>query len=174
MTTLKDYYIKAVFILMEYLNYHNIEIPDIFGSEISFYSEINSFETLNELSVWIRNKVKKIFEYLFNTKMHIYSRAVYKSVKYIKQNYSDKKLCLKILSDFTGLNRSHLSFMFSKEVGISFKDYLIKYRINRAKEYLRNTNYKIYEICEKVGYGNVEHFSRIFKKITGFSPKKFK
>jgi YesN/AraC family two-component response regulator len=171
---LKNHYLMAVFPVLEHLNAHNINISEIFETEVFFFNEINSFETHDELSEWIQDKFSRIFEYLINSNIRVYSRAVYKAVKYIKQNYHDAGLSLKKISKYTGLNSSHFSYLFSKEVGMSFKEYLIYIRMSRAKKLLKETNLKIYEICEKTGYRNTEHFSRAFKKFTGFCPRIYK
>jgi YesN/AraC family two-component response regulator len=57
-----------------------------------------------------------------------------------------------------------------QETALHFADYLNYYRILRAKELLESTNLKVYEIAERVGYNNVEHFTRVFKKLVGSSP----
>lgn len=57
---------------------------------------------------------------------------------------------------------------------MSFLDYLNKVRIEKAKELLANTDLKVWEIAEKVGYKNPKHFARIFKDITGLTPNEYR
>jgi two-component system response regulator YesN len=63
--------------------------------------------------------------------------------------------------------------IFKTEVGKTFNECLIDYRIERAKELLKDSRYKIYEVSGKVGYKDVKYFSQIFKKITGMSPSEY-
>jgi YesN/AraC family two-component response regulator len=79
-----------------------------------------------------------------------------------------------MVSKFVELSESHFSTTFTKEVGETFTDYLTKLRLEKAKELITTTNMKLYEVCERVGYTNAEHFSRIFKKTVGCSPKDYK
>jgi YesN/AraC family two-component response regulator len=65
----------------------------------------------------------------------------------------------------------HLSTLFTKEVGISFKSYLVKYRIKKAIEILEEKDMPLFQVAEIVGYKDYAQFSKMFKKVTGKSPK---
>ncbi|MFH5183893.1 helix-turn-helix transcriptional regulator [Paenibacillus sp. TAB 01] len=78
-----------------------------------------------------------------------------------------------MLAHWVGVSESHLSKMFVKEAGEKFIDYLTRIRIQKAKE-LMGTGMKLYEISERVGYPNPEHFSRVFKKEAGLSPAQYR
>lgn len=92
---------------------------------------------------------------------------------YLKKNYHEN-ISLKYLSKKFSYNDTYLSHLISKELGITFVEYLNNLRVERAKELLSTTNLKIYEISTSVGFQSVEHFSRSFKKISGQSPKQFR
>ena len=64
--------------------------------------------------------------------------------------------------------------LFKKELGVNLTNYIMNYRIEKAKELLRSTNLRSYEIAEKVGFLDESYFSRTFKKVTGQSPNSFK
>ena len=64
--------------------------------------------------------------------------------------------------------------LFSKTKGISFNKYLIKVRMEKAKELLKFTNEKIVTIAMQCGYKEVYYFSHSFKKYSGMSPKEFR
>ena len=168
-----DDYLRFIFILINYLNEINEEIEDIFEANISFHEEITKFETFEEIEEWIKKISGQIFRYLNEKRSFIYSRAIVKSIKYIKNNYCNKELDLKTVSEYVELSPSYFSRLFSKETGENYTDYLTKVRISEAKRLFNETNMKVYEVCFKVGYDNVEHFSRTFKKITGISPNSY-
>lgn len=89
--------------------------------------------------------------------------------EYIKKNYQ-KCIRMKDLSSVTNIPVSRLSILFKEAYGITFTDYLIQYRMNKAKEYMEVGTYQMKEIASMVGYDDYTQFSKMFKKVTGFSP----
>jgi two-component system response regulator YesN len=79
-----------------------------------------------------------------------------------------------VVSNYVSLNYSYFSTIFKKHIEMNFLDYLNKIRIEKAKEYLKRVDYKIYEIAEEVGYKNPKHFSKIFKKIEKITPIEYR
>ncbi|WP_314586004.1 response regulator [Paenibacillus terrigena] len=72
------------------------------------------------------------------------------------------------------INPNYLSQLFKKEVGETFTSYMTRLRITSACGLLENTNLRITEIAEKVGYQDYFYFTRMFKKITGHTPTQFR
>lgn len=103
-----------------------------------------------------------------------YSRTVKYVLDYVEKHYDDSNLSLAFLAELLQVNTAYLGRVFKKEYQCSFNDYLNLYRIEKAKELLRNTTYKGMEICEMVGFVNYNYFYIIFKKITGKSPSEYR
>jgi two-component system response regulator YesN len=72
------------------------------------------------------------------------------------------------------LSPCHFSAVFSQETGKTFKEYLTEIRIKKAKELLRTTTLKAFEICYQIGYNDPHYFSHVFRKNTGLTPKEFR
>lgn len=81
---------------------------------------------------------------------------------------------LKQLSELMGYSPNHLSGLFKKQYGMTFQDYLIHTRIEKAKRLILTTDLKNYEIAERIGFGDVSYFGTRFKKLVGMSPKQYK
>ena len=101
------------------------------------------------------------------------TRLIDKIKKYIHQHYCEN-LQLSDLSERFNFSVGYLSTLFSRETGMTFKEYITMLWIERAKQEMINSDKCIYEICEQLGYNNLEHFSRIFKKIVRCSPSVYR
>jgi two-component system response regulator YesN len=102
------------------------------------------------------------------------SRIVVLAKRAIRERFADPEFSLEAASLRAGVSKNHLSFEFSRETGETFTHYLSRIRIDEAKRLLATTHLLVYQVGERVGYPNVEHFSRMFKKLVGVSPARFK
>ncbi|PEE73423.1 hypothetical protein COM81_28730 [Priestia megaterium] len=94
-------------------------------------------------------------------------------VRYINNHYMDL-LTLHSLSKQFHISPYYLSRIYKKGTGFSFVEYLNQVRINEAQKLLKTTSLSVTSIAEKVGYENPTHFGRVFKKVTGISPLKYR
>nr|MDA3809663.1 helix-turn-helix domain-containing protein [Spirochaetaceae bacterium] len=94
------------------------------------------------------------------------SHIIQKSISYIEQNYN-KNISLSNLASNVEVSRNYLSFLFKQELGLNFSYYLTETRIKKAKKILEETNKKIYEVAELVGFDSPYYFSKVFKETTG-------
>ena len=73
------------------------------------------------------------------------------------------------------ISRSHLSHLFKTEVGCSFPQYLVKYRVNKAIELINSENeLNLSEVAQLVGYQDYSQFCKMFKKYIGQTPNHYK
>lgn len=93
--------------------------------------------------------------------------------KYIHEHYAED-ITLKTLTNQFFLHPNYLSKLFNEKTGENFIEYLTKVRFENAKKLLEETNLKIYDISQMVGYKSPKYFSRIFKEIYGMTPKEFR
>jgi two-component system, response regulator YesN len=101
------------------------------------------------------------------------SFIVKSALKYIEQHYAEK-LTLTEVAEQTYVSQWYLSKLLNKFTDESFSDLLNRTRINRAKKLLQDPSLKIHEISDLLGFNDVTHFSRIFKKMELMSPNEFR
>lgn len=93
--------------------------------------------------------------------------------EYISKHYMEN-IKLGDIALVIHISPSYLSRRFKKETGTSFIEYLVRYRINKAKELLKDENIICKEAAISVGYYDYAQFSKMFKKYTGYSPIKWR
>jgi len=101
------------------------------------------------------------------------NRLIEAAKDFIAGHY-DRTITLDDVAQHVHLNASYLSYLFKEMTGRKYIDYLTELRMNKARELLAETNWKIYEVGEMVGYENPRYFTLLFKKITGQSPQEYR
>ncbi|MCZ8515430.1 DNA-binding response regulator [Paenibacillus filicis] len=99
---------------------------------------------------------------------------VRKALAFIHDRLSDPELSMQQAAAETGMSISYFSRSFKEEMGISFTEYVIRRRMEHAKELLLEAGSKTYEIAWAVGYMDYPHFAKSFKKWYGLSPTEYK
>lgn len=102
----------------------------------------------------------------------IYS-TVHKIIRYIRNNYHEKLTLSSIANKFF-VSPYYLSRMFKQVTGLTLIEYINNTRVKAAQTLLLETNYSVSEIAEQVGYESQTHFGRMFKRIAGVSPMKYR
>jgi two-component system response regulator YesN len=97
-----------------------------------------------------------------------------KAKNYVRSHYDSPALCTRQMADIVGLSPNYFSNVFKQYAGTPFTKYLTGYRIDRAGELLRTTDYSVVEIARRVGYDNANYFSAVFHRVTGLAPLAFK
>lgn len=93
-----------------------------------------------------------------------------KVLRYIAENL-DKKITLQSAADYIYKNSSYLSRLFKQHIGMSFTDYLIRQRIEKATRLLADLSLSAEEISEQIGIDNVSYFYQFYKRETGKTPR---
>jgi YesN/AraC family two-component response regulator len=93
--------------------------------------------------------------------------------EFLRDNYQ-KDIKLQEIADRFFLSREYISRRFKQETQETLTDYLMKIRVEKAKELLGNPTIKIYQVAEAVGYQNDKYFIKVFKKMEGITPKEYR
>lgn len=90
----------------------------------------------------------------------------------IDQEYATATL--EMISSMIHMSPAYTSNLFSSTRGITIRDSIIAKRIEQAKELLKQSNMKLYEIAAAVGYSDPKYFSQLFRKVTGQTPNQYR
>jgi two-component system response regulator YesN len=102
-------------------------------------------------------------------------QAVIQQAKaYLEAHSANPDLSLHEIAAYVNFSPSYFSSVFSREVGETFKDYLTRIRLEKAKKLLRTTDLKCYQVAYACGYNDPHYFSVIFRKYTGLTPQKYR
>lgn len=133
----------------------------------------NKCGSLEEVFTYLSQCIANSLDQMIEDKKYADTKPIRLAKKYIQQNYM-KAITLEEVSSYVGFNASYFSTLFKKESGSNFLEYLSETRMNQAKELLKETNLNIAVICEQVGYNDLKHFTKSFKKNTGIKPNEYR
>lgn len=117
---------------------------------------------------------KESLRYLF---YYLYDKLVEEcqtpSLRYLQDNY-DKPINIVQLANMEGYNTSYYTHWFKRKVGYTPSEYLRITRMEKAKEILATTHYRLLDVAFQVGYTNSSSFIRAFKTVTGMTPREYR
>ncbi|RAV19670.1 response regulator [Paenibacillus contaminans] len=134
---------------------------------------ILSYDTLSDLLKFLEGKLTKMAGQIaaFNKES---PHSVIRSVDQYLEDHYQEEITLVSLSKALHINHSYLCRLIKKETGINFRDMLWRIRIEKAKQLLANSFMKTTNIAYEVGFKDSSHFSQLFKRMTGMSPKDYR
>ncbi len=126
-------------------------VTKFFGLFLNEFSAIEPIEKKND-TLKIKN-IEKVLDLIY----HSYS----------------EKITVDLAAEIAGYGKSNFCKIFKNTTGFSFHQYLNRYRIERSKFFLKHSDMSVFEIAETVGFNDSKTYCRVFKEITGATPKEF-
>lgn len=147
-------------------------MSEIFSSYSDGYRSIYRFTNVEQIAEWMTIFRDGLCEVL-KSKRKTYKAHVITNVQKYINNHVSEKLTLNEVAGVFGLSPNYLSILFKKNCGTGFSEYIAQAKINRAKALLMEQDMKIYEAADQLGFESAFYFSKVFKKVTGLSPREF-
>lgn len=142
--------------------------------EILELLDMFSYQTIDEymemVREWVRNFDELVGSDVDEQKTNM---KMQKAIEYIKENYATD-LNMAVVSNYISMNYSLFSFTFKQYTGTNFVNFLKNIRVGEAKKLLTETDMKVNEISQAVGYDHEKHFMKTFKSITGLTPTQYR
>ncbi|NOU87894.1 helix-turn-helix domain-containing protein [Paenibacillus sp. LMG 31460] len=148
------------------------EGPTLFEENV--YQTVNGFKTMEHVVQWLKKVMfPTIITHIRHLRSERNSLIADKVLRYIHEHY-DEDLSQPFLAEMVMMPVSHFSSIFKQEVGVTFTDYVIAFRIDKAKELLAQTDLKVTDIADRLRYNNSQNFIRAFKRLTGVTPGEYR
>jgi len=151
----------------------NLTFEKIIGSNTTALEKLIKIAKILDLRRWMRNIFYAIQEAQDKGEENGRNDKIVTEIKKrIENNYAN----LYVLGDVTDnlqISASHANFIFKSRTGMTIFDYLVRTKMEAAKEMLKDPFIRVYEVASKVGYENSSYFISVFKSHTGMTPKQF-
>lgn len=134
--------------------------------------EVYSFRHFSDIIKMIEYYLSLVIN-IFEQEQTVSNYAIYQVEQYIRMHYSED-LTLNTLADLVYLNPNYLSNIFAQVTGCTLNKYIKQIRMEKAQELLLNTNMKVTDISQAVGYTNTSYFCKSFQKLFGTTPERFR
>jgi len=145
----------------------------IFAMNYEFFQEIEGIHTVDALTYWLSQVMNRFTDTVFSFASAKHVDMLYRAVLYMKENFM-RKLTLEDVAGHVYLSSTYLSRIFKEETGYNYNTYLNMIRIEESKRLLLDNTIDLVEISGLVGYEDQSYFSKVFKKLVGVSPGKFR
>lgn len=151
-----------------------VDIDNIFGFNQNIFAEFYSLNSVDEVRNWFKDISIRIMQHIVKDRHDTSTLLVEKAKKYAEENYNEADITINKVCDHLHISPTYFSFIFKRETKTTFINYLTQIRMDAAKELLRSTSLKAFEIAEKIGYSEPNYFSYSFKKKFGLSPSEYR
>lgn len=151
----------------------NVQSEDWDSKEAEVQEQVLKKETMSDLRHLVASYLTEVCTCVQEKRNGKSSNVIERIYALIEERYPEN-LTVADIAEGVFLSPTYVSILFKQETGETVYEYLTKIRIEKAKELLRDPRIKFYEVCHAVGYADASHFSKLFKKITGYTPSSYR
>ena len=148
-------------------------VDEIFGLNYKYINQIQDFRSVDQIAMWLSRIMIRFSDCVFDLKDVKHVDVIYKALEFIKKNYMNK-ISLADVADVAHISPSYFSKIFKEEMGCNFNTYLNEVRVTMSKRLLLDDSVSLVDIAFLTGYEDQSYFSKVFKKMTGISPGKYR
>ncbi|WP_379129375.1 response regulator [Paenibacillus sp. sgz500958] len=150
------------------------ETTELFGPGFSSLMVLNRFNNMGEAKQWIISVCSRLMDNIATERQSSYKMLIEQAKDYIRAHYEESDISIGKVCQHLHISTGYFSSIFKKEMKMTFVSYLLQIRLEAAKDLLRSTELKAFEIAERIGFADPNYFSFCFRKKYGQSPKEYK
>ena len=150
-----------------------VDINALLSKNLEYIHKIMAIDTQEDICIWISHALDEFIESVYNSRDAKKMSQLKPAIEFMQYHYY-QPLTLADVAKAAHLSVSRLAHLFREQMGMTIVDYLTNVRINHAKRMLLTTENNCTRICYEVGYNNQSYFTRVFKQITGMTPREFR
>ena len=138
-----------------------------------YFLDISGIRDFDALCQWMAQVTNTLMDSIFDFTGVRHANVIHQSVQYINAHYAEK-ITLEEMARRVYLSPPYFSRVFKEETGEAFTAYLNRIRIDRSKELLRHKSIRLADIALLVGFEDQSYYSKVFKKLEGITPLRFR
>ncbi|MCY9693233.1 response regulator transcription factor [Paenibacillus alginolyticus] len=166
--------LNVLYIFMKVLKPYEEQIsPSYNDSDMNWTEMILDAETLDDIKGCVDECIASFIQSMLSIKGEAARPEIMSVKRYVYDNI-EQNISLEDAAKFSNMSRSYFSYMFKKEMGDSFTNFVNRTKMEKARDLIIKGNLKVYEAAEQVGIRDDAYFSKLFKKYMGVSPGKIK
>ncbi|OBZ11041.1 MULTISPECIES: response regulator [Bacillales] len=170
----QHYLLEMVTAIIKLTKIHESDSDDIFGGGWGILNQYQKLNSVQETKAWFGELCAKVRSRIASRRQHTYKQIVEDAISYTKSHFHESDLSIAKLCAQLHISTGYFSGLFKKELKMTYGAYLLQMRMESAKELLRTTELKAFEIADQVGFADPNYFSLTFKKYAGLSAKEYR
>lgn len=139
----------------------------------AFLHKLPDYKNLTDLSYGILVVLREFTDFAFSDTDRNTLPVIKKAIRYMNEHYCENPR-LEQVASYAGLNPAYFSTLFKKKTGSNFSAYLNDLKLARARQLLKRTNLPLSAIAAELGFDSQSHFSTVFRKANGMTPRQYR
>lgn len=168
--TLSEFHQELSKLFFVYSYNHKIDIMGLFSEDYSYNNYMGSFKNVDSLKKGVSYVIDAIDQASSEEKP---KDIIQRAIDYILSNLS-MDLTVKDVAEYVSFSPEYFSKLFKKETGENVKNYILRVKVDAAKDMLKTPNIPISIIASELGYSNFSHFTQMFRKHESITPSEYR
>lgn len=170
-SNVREFYFRLLLDLCKSAEMLQFTIINDFTDRKHMWEYFFKIRTLDELANSLIYYIEVYYKILDERSSN--NRIINIVTNYIKDNFHDESLSITKISEYVHLAPTYLCSLFKEKTGKTLNQYITEFRVDKSKELLLNSKYKISDVTSMVGLRDQGYFTKIFRKITGMTPSEY-